>query len=69
MHEDAEFEIDALAYSEPLKLALNRGCDVVELFQSQNKTSSSVDDRLEPNDTALWQANKGDIAVINSAQD
>jgi len=27
------------------------------------------DDRLKPNDTALWQAGKGDIAVIDSAQD
>src|SRR6218665_709922 len=42
---------------------------VVELFDSQNQTSSSVDDCLEPNDAALWQAGKGDIAVINSAQD
>src|SRR6218665_117496 len=34
-----------------------------------NQTSSSVDDCLEPNDAALWQASKGDIAVIDSAQD
>jgi hypothetical protein len=42
---------------------------VVKLFKSQYQTSSSVDDRLKPNDTALWQAGKGDIAVINPAQD
>src|SRR6218665_3060884 len=38
-------------------------------FDSQNQTSSSVDDCLEPNDAVLWQASKGDIAVIDSAQD
>ena len=38
---------------------------MVELFDSQNQT---VDDCLEPNDAALWQASKGDIAVIDSAQ-
>jgi hypothetical protein len=32
MHQDAEFENDALANSQPLKLALNRGCNVVEFF-------------------------------------
>ena len=42
---------------------------MVKLLDSQNQTSSSVDDCLEPNDAALWQASKGDIAVIHSAQD
>src|SRR6218665_2681131 len=42
---------------------------MVKLFDSQNQTSSSVDDCLEPNDAALWQAGKGDIALIDSTQD
>ena len=42
---------------------------MVELFDSQYQTSRSVDDRLVPNDAALWQAGKGDIAVIDSDQD
>ena len=42
---------------------------MVKLFDLQNQTSSSVDDCLELNDAALWQAGKGDIAVIDSAQD
>ena len=69
MNQDAEFEFDVLAYYEPLKLILYRCCNAIELFKWQEKTSSSVDDRLQPNDTALWQANKGDIAVVDSAQD
>ena len=69
MHQDAQFEVDALAYFEPLKLILYRRWNAVKLFNSQYHTSSSVDDRLKPNDTTLWQATKGDIAVIDSAQD
>jgi len=38
-------------------------------FDSQYQTSSSTDDCLKANDAALWQAGKGDIAVIDSAQD
>jgi len=41
----------------------------VERFNTQYQASSSVDDRLKPNDIALWQAGKGDIAVIDAAQD
>src|SRR6218665_877473 len=63
MHQDGKFEPDALAYSKPLKLISHQGCDVVELFDSHYQTSGSGDDRLEPNDAALWQAGKGDIAV------
>ena len=71
MHQDGKFEPDALAYSKPPKLISHQGWDVVELFGSQYQTSSSVDDCLKPNDAALWQAVKGDIAVglIDSAQD
>jgi len=33
------------------------------------QTSSSVEDRMKPDDAALWQTGKDDIAVIDSAHD
>jgi len=54
MYKGAEFEVGALANSEPLKLILCHGWNVVKLFNTQYQTSSSVDDLLKPNDTVLW---------------
>jgi len=44
MHQDGKFEPYALAYCKPLKLVSHQGWGVVELFDSQYLTRSSVDD-------------------------
>ena len=41
---------------------------IVEIW-SNFLTHNSVDDYLKPNDAALWQAGKGDIAAIDSVQE
>jgi len=53
----------------PILSQWGSSCIAVEMWSnflnSQYQTSSSVDDRLEPNGTVLWQADKGNVRCSN----
>jgi len=65
---DGEFEIDSLGCSKPVK-ALEGLSYMVALTQTDNRSGSSIENRLEAIDKSGGNSGKSSITIVKASED